>query len=156
MGLGLVLLILGSAFALVGRHQALRSKAMRSWPELEGTVTACGMTPFRRSGETQDERNLVTALAWEVDGQAHTLTFTQYAGWAWSATAPLPYTEGQKVKLKVNPLDASDAVFSSDAAKHESPAWPFLIAVLCGLISFPFWFFGGRMPWRASAVRSEG
>ena len=41
MGLGLVLLILGSAFALVGRHQALRSEAMRSWPELEGTVTGC-------------------------------------------------------------------------------------------------------------------
>ena len=149
MGLGLVLLILGSAFALVGRHQALRSEAMRSWPELEGTVTGCGRSPFRRSGETQDERNLITDLAWEVDGQAHKLTITAYDGWASSATAPLPYTEGQKVRLRVNPLDASDAVFSTDAAKRESSVWPFLIAALCGAISLPFWFFGGRMAWRA-------
>ena len=144
-----MLLVLGSAFALVGRHQVLRTEAMRSWPELEGTITGCGLSRFRRAGQTQDERHLVTALTWELDGRPYTLTLTQYAGWASSPAAPAPYTEGQRVKLKVNPLDAQDAMFSTAAAQREWPVWPFLVAALCGVTSVPFWFFGGRMAWRA-------
>lgn len=150
MGLGLVMVILGSVFALVGRHQLQRTEAMQTWPEREGTVTVCGLSTFRRSGETQDERNLITELQWVVEGRPSRLTFSEYAGWASTPyTTPLPYTEGQKVKIRVNPLDSQDAVFATDAASRGSPVWPFLVAALCGVVSFPFWFFGGRMAWRA-------
>jgi hypothetical protein len=142
-GLGLVLLVLGGVFGGIGQHQGERAEAVKTWPEVEATITGASFSPFRRADETQDELNEVTSFHYVVAGQPHDFTSTTYVGWASSGHGSLRYAEGQKVPLYVNPLNPSDTALSRTG---QAPTMLFiLIAGLCALLSLPFWFFAVKM-----------
>lgn len=147
IGLGLVVLMFAVFFGMMWRHQGLRGAQMLSWPSVEGTITGCGVSPFRRSGQTQDELHLVTSLSWKVDGHDYALTSSEYLGWASAeATRPLPYTRGQQVTVFYDPQDPQSASLTN---KADPPNLVFLlVAGFCALLSSPFLFFGGRGLWR--------
>jgi hypothetical protein len=145
-GLGLVLVVLGGVFGGIGQHQRTRGEAVKTWPEVEATITAASFSPFRRSGETQDELNEVTSFHYVVEGRSYDFTSTEYIGWASDGHGALRRTAGQKLPLYFNPQDPSDTVLSRTG---EGPLVIFvLIAGLCALLSLPFWFFAVKLQLR--------
>jgi hypothetical protein len=144
IGLGLVMVLMGSIFVGIGRYQSNKAEARKSWPTTEATVASCGFSSYRRSGASQEEHSAVTSFKYEVEGRAYELSRTAYVGrGAEALQEPLPYTANQKVQLAYDPLDPQDAVLPSQVSDGPDLAF-LLVGGLCGFIALPFLFFGSR------------
>ena len=150
VGLGIVLVLMGGVFGSIGRYQQLKSERMRSWPEVEGTITACSYGTVREEGESFDRLQRSMTVRYVVKEKSHQFTLTELVN-----ADEVRKSEGEKLQLFYDPTDPSDSSLTreGDTAFFVS----FLIAAaVCVLASLPFFFFGVRSLLRqrlASATR---
>lgn len=140
IGLGAVLVLMGSISGYAGWHQHQKQQAIDAWPSTEGTVTSCVWSKYQPRVSDRAQYSAHTQFTYVVDGRTYEQTFVESRRRGEEVGA-VPYTAGQKVPVYFDPQAPSVGSLTRDGG----PSLIFLfVGAICALISLPFFFFGVR------------